>query len=226
MNVGQHVSSHFYVRPAYHVIGVSLGVSLEVSHPRFIGGNFDRNKILYARAANLAAKYGCTPGQLAKTVAILHHLASSSGQLFPHPRQDRRLRSQRTLSRTMDPCQSAVGTIAYMSPERIDTDLAQGAYDGCVVDIWSFGVSVLELYLGRFPFGASGNWATLMCAICMSRPPEAPSSASPHFRHFVASCLHKDPPPTRLRWSCFAIPSLLVHFLTPPTSRCKFNYNV
>ncbi|KAK9141446.1 hypothetical protein Syun_010846 [Stephania yunnanensis] len=119
----------------------------------------------------------------------------------------------RTLSRTMDPCQSAVGTIAYMSPERIDTDLTQGAYDGCAADIWSFGVSLLELYLGRFPFGATGDWAALMCAICMSRPPEPPPSASPHFRHFLASCLHKDP---AARWTAL---QLLRH----PFITCSFS---
>ncbi|KAK9107525.1 hypothetical protein Syun_023536 [Stephania yunnanensis] len=112
----------------------------------------------------------------------------------------------------MDPCQSVVDTTTYMSPERIDTDLAQGAYDGCVANIWSFGVSILELYLGRFPFGASGDWATLMCAICMSRPPEAPPSASPHFRHFVASCLHKD------RATCWTAMQLLRH----PFITCSF----
>ncbi|KAF9607051.1 hypothetical protein IFM89_030824 [Coptis chinensis] len=39
--------------------------SFLVSHPRFTGENFDKNKILYSRIANLAAKYGCTPAQLA-----------------------------------------------------------------------------------------------------------------------------------------------------------------
>jgi len=36
----------------------------------------------------------------------------------------------RILEQTMDPCNSAVGTIAYMSPERINTDLNHGQYDG------------------------------------------------------------------------------------------------
>ena len=35
------------------------------SHPRFTGENFDKNKIFYTRIANLAAKFGCTPAQLA-----------------------------------------------------------------------------------------------------------------------------------------------------------------
>ncbi|CAN4085082.1 unnamed protein product [Withania somnifera] len=101
----------------------------------------------------------------------------------------------RVLAQTMDPCNSSVGTIAYMSPERINTDLNHGQYDGYAGDIWSLGVSILEFYLGRFPFSVArgGDWASLMCAICMSQPPEAPSTASREFREFIACCLQRDP---------------------------------
>ncbi|KAI3789889.1 hypothetical protein L2E82_02694 [Cichorium intybus] len=101
----------------------------------------------------------------------------------------------RILAQTMDPCNSSVGTIAYMSPERINTDLNHGKYDGYAGDIWSLGVSILEFYLGRFPFavGRQGDWASLMCAICMSQPPEAPATASREFRDFVSCCLQRDP---------------------------------
>lgn len=101
----------------------------------------------------------------------------------------------RILAQTMDPCNSSVGTIAYMSPERINTDLNQGQYDGYAGDIWSLGVSILEFYLGRFPFSVSrqGDWASLMCAICMSQPPEAPATASREFRDFIACCLQREP---------------------------------
>ncbi|CAI0442238.1 unnamed protein product [Linum tenue] len=101
----------------------------------------------------------------------------------------------RVLAQTMDPCNSSVGTIAYMSPERINTDLNHGQYDGYAGDIWSLGVSILEFYLGRFPFavGRQGDWASLMCAICMSQPPEAPVTASREFRDFIACCLQREP---------------------------------
>ncbi|XP_078443371.1 mitogen-activated protein kinase kinase 5-like [Wolffia australiana] len=103
----------------------------------------------------------------------------------------------RILAQTMDPCNSSVGTIAYMSPERINTDLNQGIYDGYAGDIWSFGLSILEFFLGKFPFGENvgrqGDWASLMCAICYSDPPVAPPSASPEFRSFVSCCLQKEP---------------------------------
>ena len=84
----------------------------------------------------------------------------------------------RILNQTMDPCNSSVGTIAYMSPERINTDLNDGSYDGYAGDIWSFGLSILEFYLGRFPFGENlgkqGDWVALICAICYSDPPKPP----------------------------------------------------
>ncbi|KAL0719042.1 hypothetical protein Bca4012_068366 [Brassica carinata] len=106
----------------------------------------------------------------------------------------------RILAQTMDPCNSSVGTIAYMSPERINTDLNHGRYNGYAGDVWSLGVSILEFYLGRFPFAVSrqGDWASLMCAICMSQPPEAPATASEEFRHFVSCCLQSDP---QKRWT-------------------------
>lgn len=106
----------------------------------------------------------------------------------------------RILAQTMDPCNSSVGTIAYMSPERINTDLNHGRYDGYAGDIWSLGVSILEFYLGRFPFavGRQGDWASLMCAICMSQPPEAPATASREFRDFISRCLQREP---AVRWS-------------------------
>ncbi|KAJ4952477.1 hypothetical protein NE237_029309 [Protea cynaroides] len=101
----------------------------------------------------------------------------------------------RILAQTMDPCNSSVGTIAYMSPERINTDLNHGIYDGYAGDIWSLGVSILEFYLGRFPFnvGRQGDWASLMCAICISQPPEAPITASKEFRDFISCCLQREP---------------------------------
>ncbi|KAL6633411.1 hypothetical protein ACP70R_026082 [Stipagrostis hirtigluma subsp. patula] len=103
----------------------------------------------------------------------------------------------RILNQTMDPCNSSVGTIAYMSPERINTDLNDGAYDGYAGDIWSFGLSILEFYLGRFPLGENlgkqGDWAALMCAICYSDAPQPPRTASQDFRDFIGLCLQKNP---------------------------------
>ncbi|KAL4642266.1 hypothetical protein ACB092_02G002900 [Castanea dentata] len=39
--------------------------SMLAMHPRFMGENLEKNKLLYARLANLATKHACTPPQLA-----------------------------------------------------------------------------------------------------------------------------------------------------------------
>ncbi|KAF8392319.1 hypothetical protein HHK36_022661 [Tetracentron sinense] len=54
--------------------------SFLVSHPRFNGENFDKNKILYTRVENLAAKHKCTPAQLA-LAWVLHQ----GDQVVPIP---------------------------------------------------------------------------------------------------------------------------------------------
>nr|XP_019706656.1 mitogen-activated protein kinase kinase 4-like [Elaeis guineensis] len=104
------------------------------------------------------------------------------------------------LAQTMEPCNS-LGTIAYMSPNWINKDLKKGVYDGFSGDIWSFGLSMLEFLLGRFPFKEQlgwqgGDWASLaslMCAICYSNPSEVPPTALSEFRSFIACCLQKEP---------------------------------
>ncbi|KAK9287845.1 hypothetical protein L1049_016287 [Liquidambar formosana] len=39
--------------------------SILATHPKFVGENLDKNKLIYARFSNLAEKYACTPPQLA-----------------------------------------------------------------------------------------------------------------------------------------------------------------
>ncbi|KAH6807813.1 MAP kinase kinase 9 [Perilla frutescens var. frutescens] len=116
------------------------------------------------------------------------------------------------MQRTLDPCNSYVGTCAYMSPERFDPDSHGSNYDGYAGDIWSLGLTLLELYVGHFPYLAPGqrpDWATLMCAICFGEPPSLPEGTSENFRSFVECCLQKD---SSKRWSAT---QLLAHpFLT------------
>ncbi|RVW95454.1 Mitogen-activated protein kinase kinase 5 [Vitis vinifera] len=49
--------------------------------------------------------------------------------------EDRRLWSDRILAETIDLCNSLVGTIVFMSPDRINTNLNHNKYKGCVGDI-------------------------------------------------------------------------------------------
>ncbi|RLN19290.1 mitogen-activated protein kinase kinase 9-like [Panicum miliaceum] len=89
----------------------------------------------------------------------------------------------------------AEGTAAYMSPERFDTE-RHGHADPCAADVWSLGVTILELLMGRYPLlpaGQKPSWAALMCAICFGELPSLPDgAASPELRAFVAACLQKD----------------------------------
>ncbi|XP_051148197.1 mitogen-activated protein kinase kinase 9-like [Andrographis paniculata] len=105
------------------------------------------------------------------------------------------------MQKTLDPCNSYVGTCAYMSPERFDPDTYGSNYDGYAGDIWSLGLTLLELYMGHFPYLAPGqrpDWATLMCAICFGEPPRLPETTSENFRSFIECCLQKD---SSKRWT-------------------------
>ncbi|KAI9087877.1 hypothetical protein K1719_030207 [Acacia pycnantha] len=101
----------------------------------------------------------------------------------------------KVLCRTLDTCDSYVGTGAYMSPERFNPDSYGGNYNGYAADIWSLGLTLFELYVGRFPLLPAGQrpeWAELMCAICFNDPPALPESASDEFRSFMECCLKKE----------------------------------
>ncbi|KAE8709651.1 Mitogen-activated protein kinase kinase 9 [Hibiscus syriacus] len=105
------------------------------------------------------------------------------------------------MSRTLEACNSYVGTCAYMSPERFDPDANGGNYDGFLGDIWSLGLTLMELFVGHFPYipaGQKPDWATLMVSICFGEPPVLPPSASDEFRSFMECCLQKE---SSKRWT-------------------------
>ena len=101
--------------------------------------------------------------------------------------------------------QSFVGTNAYMSPERI-----QGVGYGMASDIWSLGLSLLEMILGRFPFPRSSNdnssssssssttaefSALSFMQLILHRNPDMPpkDSVSPEFYDLLIRTLQRDP---------------------------------
>ncbi|XP_020573286.1 LOW QUALITY PROTEIN: mitogen-activated protein kinase kinase 9-like [Phalaenopsis equestris] len=126
------------------------------------------------------------------------------------------------MRRSLDPCFSYVGTCAYMSPERFDPDSNSygGNHGAYAADVWSLGLTLLELHLGHFPLlppGQRPDWATLMCAICFGEPPELPEFASSNFRDFIGRCLQKD---SSKRWS---VAQLLVHPFIDGLDEGEFN---
>jgi len=118
------------------------------------------------------------------------------------------------LSCTLSKCASWVGTMHYMSPERITA--GPYSYDS---DVWSLGITLLELATGSFPYAPNprpqrlGFW-DLLDFIVESPPPVPPPSSSPHFHSFCVACLQKAP---EQRASSF---DLLQHPLLSSRSEC------
>ena len=95
-----------------------------------------------------------------------------------------------------------VGTSTYMAPERI-----QGAKYSVKSDVWSVGLTLMELAIGRFPFDSSetaaGDRASagptgildLLQQIVHEPAPSLPKSDAfpPSLEEMIQKCLLKDP---------------------------------
>jgi mitogen-activated protein kinase kinase len=93
-----------------------------------------------------------------------------------------------------------VGTSTYMAPERI-----QGEKYTVKSDVWSFGLSIMELAIGKFPFAASEQLSDGECApagildllqqIVHEPAPKLPKSdAFPSILDdMIQKCLYKEP---------------------------------
>ncbi|OEL38344.1 Mitogen-activated protein kinase kinase 9, partial [Dichanthelium oligosanthes] len=87
----------------------------------------------------------------------------------------------------------ACSTSSYFSPERFAPNTHAGPHGAMAADVWGLGITVLELFLGRFAVLADAEKASVeevKQAICHGGPPRVPdeAEASAELRRFVAAC--------------------------------------
>ncbi|ELT92369.1 hypothetical protein CAPTEDRAFT_151233 [Capitella teleta] len=88
----------------------------------------------------------------------------------------------------------SAGCAAYMAPERIDPpDPTQPDYD-IRADVWSLGISLVELATGVFPYINCKTDFEVLAKVLQEDPPRLPRGQgfSMDFCHFVCQCLTKD----------------------------------
>ncbi|MCA2217346.1 serine/threonine-protein kinase [Jidongwangia harbinensis] len=83
-----------------------------------------------------------------------------------------------------------VGTVAYMAPERFDTDSDSGAHVTTAADVFAWGAVVAYAATGRTPFAAESPPATAVRIL--TQPPNLDGVPAP-LRDLVGRALQKDP---------------------------------
>ncbi|CAG0890738.1 unnamed protein product [Darwinula stevensoni] len=84
------------------------------------------------------------------------------------------------------------GCKPYMAPERIDPKGNPSCYD-IRSDIWSLGISMIELATGCFPYRTWGTPFDQLKQVVEDDPPRLPPNKfSPEFEAFISQCLLKD----------------------------------
>jgi serine/threonine protein kinase len=107
----------------------------------------------------------------------------------------------REMESTVAKANTFVGTLTYMSPERIS-----GEEYSYASDIWSFGLSILAVAIGKYPMNTEGGYWGLLHNLRDEPSPKLPEDEfSPEFCEFIDLTLCKDP---KERWDC---ESLLNH---------------
>ncbi|XP_022706511.1 dual specificity mitogen-activated protein kinase kinase 3-like isoform X2 [Varroa jacobsoni] len=86
---------------------------------------------------------------------------------------------------------SNLGCKPYMPPERIQAE--PGATYDVRSDVWSLGITMLEIATGQFPYARTTNDFEQLKQVVESPPPKLPKGTfSIHFHEFIELCLQKN----------------------------------
>ncbi|XP_062387934.1 dual specificity mitogen-activated protein kinase kinase 6-like [Sardina pilchardus] len=92
-----------------------------------------------------------------------------------------------SVAKTMD-----AGCKPYMAPERINPELNQRGYS-VKSDIWSLGITLIELAILRFPYESWGTPFQQLKQVVDEPSPQLPADRfSPEFVDFTSQCLKKN----------------------------------
>ena len=85
------------------------------------------------------------------------------------------------------------GCRPYMAPERIDPRASSKGYD-IRSDVWSLGITLMELSTGRFPYPKWNSVFDQLTQVVQGPPPQLKSEGrfSEEFVNFLNACLTKD----------------------------------
>ncbi|KAF5830666.1 kinase-like domain-containing protein [Dunaliella salina] len=113
---------------------------------------------------------------------------------------------------TLAVCNTFLGTVTYMSPERINNE--QYSFSA---DIWSLGLVLIECATGKYPYDASVGPLQLMIQVLNDDLPlpEGPN-VSPQFKDFLAQCLRKNPYERPTAEQLLQHPFITKHASAPP----------
>merc|ERR1711957_62460 len=85
-------------------------------------------------------------------------------------------------------CDTFLGTLTYLSPER-----AEGKSYSYAADVWSLGICTYELATGSYPLGAIKSFAQLYSKVSGMEARLDGDKYSATLCDFVSRCLQKEP---------------------------------
>ena len=86
----------------------------------------------------------------------------------------------------------SAGCAAYMAPERINPPNPKNPDYDIRADVWSLGITLVELATGQFPYRDCKTEFEVLTKVIQEEPPSLPPEFSPEFRKFVQDCLLKN----------------------------------